>query len=293
MVDLERAGTARIVAIGANGRPDPGSTVIVRDDVEPTLTGALLRFERDTGIPVKKVPVAVALAGAVIGDAVIVARSRWTFSRRGLNQFVGDEVTVVNEVAAKAWALTADPSAAARTVSGAAALDLAAPGRRAFVSFADGLGVALVDVDEARRITVLQTEAGHMTFAPRDAAEAAWLKPESLGAHLSWETALARSRRDGEPGWSAAELTRARARLIASFVADLTLATGAWQGTVLSGDLFAMLGAPDAQRAFSERLSARRQFQRQLASLPVWQVEQRDVVVIGCAALLRQRAIAG
>ncbi len=292
LIDASRPGEIALTAVQPAAAPRVGRAVCYPAAGLPTFTDALLRFERETGTALNRSTAVLTIAGAVSGKTIALARSRWTISRAGLASLFGRPAVIINEVAAKAWATLADPPKE-RPIRGAGFADFAGAGRYSLLSISEGVGAAIIDVDEAGVARVLDTEAGHTGFAPDDEADdrlTAALRRS--GRAVSWERVLTLSPDD--PAWTAAAPGEGRAermlrlaRLTGSFMGDLTLGHGAWSGAMLTGRRIGTDAASKA--AFDGGFMGRRQFRRMLTETPCWQLDQQDSVLRGAAALLGRR----
>ena len=118
----------------------------------------------------------IAVASPVGGDAIRLTNRAWSFSRSELQQALRlEHLTVLNDFGAVAWAIPALRSADYETLHGDAAPAL---GPISVLGPGTGLGVALLVGDARRGWQVVETEGGHVTFAPQGDEElqiARWL----------------------------------------------------------------------------------------------------------------------
>lgn len=292
MIDASHHADVVIAAAEPSTTPRISTTRSYPVATLPTFTDSLLRFERETGITLNGAACVLTTAGVVNGSSIAIARSRWTISRDGLSVLFGQPVTVINDGAARAWAALAGVTAT-QALRGTAAPTFGMTGRRMLVIIDEGVGAAIIDIDAAGNARVLETEAGHMGFAPIDEEDDRLLAAMRRdGGATSWERALMLSPEDpiwtiALPGSSHTDRVRRHARLAGSFVGDLTLAYGSWQGALLVGKR-----APhgrDVNAAFDAGFIAKRAFRRQLLDTPCWRLEQHDYVLRGAASLLARR----
>lgn len=281
----------------ATAKPSPRPRVenIREMDIRalPTFTDALQKFERDSGIELRGLECAIAMAGATSGEMLSMVRSRWTITRTGLTAVFGRPVTILNDVAARAWA-TRSGSARIKTVRGAGTLNLNRPGRYLMIMVEEGVGAAAVDVDRDCSIRIFETEAGHMDFAPSNERETK-LADALRGAapFISWERLLMLDRDDSVwaaacPEMSEAERPRLLAALLARFSVNLMHAFGAWQGVMLTGSRVARVLDPASRANFESSFGARRNFSRLIIGAPVWRVDQSEAVLTGAAERLAE-----
>lgn len=266
---------------------------------------------------------ALAVAGTVQGDEVVLTHKGWRFSVAALREALGlDTLLVVNDFTALAMALPHLPESACQPLGGGRAqpggvIGLIGPG--------EGLGVSgLIPADD-RRIT-LGSEGGHISFAPADDTElailqAAWrrwphVSAERLvsadGLRFIWQTLGPR----GEPprpdrstphaGTGAPEAPEATAlidqahagdarsaaavavfgRMLGTVSADVALMLGAVGGVYLGGDLLPRMGPLLAASGFRERFEAKGRFSSWLAAVPTVLVTAPWPVFTGLAVLL-------
>lgn len=264
----------------------------------------------------------LSVAAPVSGDAFVVTQSGWTVSIPELKAAFGfSEITVVNDAAASAlsleWLAADDFMAITTTPNGPCQLQ---PGRYAVVSCDDGLGVSAVEISESG-CRVIDTEAGHLAFAPADTEEIAILNElaraygrVSYERLLSWpglaqvHDALITAEGGVAPGLSPLEVvlyarTGADPRCVKAvrrffgvmgdFAGQVALAVGATRGVVLVGR--AVLEAHDLidTQAFRERFAAKGRLSGVVDALPTWAVVNRGGVLTGVARRLLQRDGAG
>jgi glucokinase len=297
-VDLSTAGTAKVATVGEDGRFDPAEIAIFSDASVSTLTGVFMAFEREAGRSLRDSNVALAIPGVPGRAAVAILRSRWMLSRDGLNQFFERPVTVVNDGAAKAWAVLGEHGLAAPIGDTPRLSPLPELGRRALIQFEAGLGATLIDRDADGRHRVLETEMGHLAFAPvEEVDERIVHELRAARQPTSWESVL-RVAQGAQPSavFAALPQTQKRELLIrwaADFVSSTVLAMCAWDGVYLTGSGWSVLKEPAAGRALMSRLRRSRVFPRQFEALPCWHIEQKHDVLRGCAQILLSAAKAG
>jgi glucokinase len=291
-VDLSVGGTAQVALVGPEGF-EPGSVIVFADSSAATLTDVFMAVERTLGHSLRGTAVVLAVPGVPGRTVIPVLRSRWTLSRDGLNQFFGRPVTIVNDGAALAWAAAGEPEAGIPIGGSDPATALPPLSRRALIQFEAGLGAAVVDKDAGGALRVLETELGHIGFAPADGFDD-HIVGELRAARkpVSWEQVL-RIAPGSHPSVAFAALPVAEqqalfTRWAADFVMTVALATCAWDGIYLSGSGWDALSDPAAGQAFLRRLRGHRTFSRQFEALRCWRVEQHSAVLRGCAQLLRQ-----
>jgi glucokinase len=261
----------------------------------PTFTDALQQYERESGIPLQGRDCAMAIAGAASGEAFSLARSRWTISRAGLAAIFGRPVTIINGVAARAWAIKSG-SATVDALRGARSLNLANPGRYIMLSLSSGVGASVVDVDRDGLVRILETEAGQMDFPAESEREHKLVRSlKGLDPHVTWENLLKVDPQS--PVWAQAcpevsETDRARmvANVLGRFAVNLLYAYGAWDGVMITGSRGAKILDPLSRSAFDSAFAERRSLHRLVSSWPAWKIEQREPVLTGAAECLAQSA---
>jgi len=119
--------------------------------------------------------IAVASPGGT--DEVRLTNRAWSFSRRELQKSLGlDTLDVLNDFGAVAWAVPALGPADVATLHGGRAAPLCGP--ISVLGPGTGFGVALLAGDAAHGWQVVETEGGHVSFAPLGEEEqqiARWL----------------------------------------------------------------------------------------------------------------------
>jgi len=289
LIDCAHQGEVRIahVAPGATG---PGAIRRYETSI-PTFTDVLLRYEQETGQQLRSLEAAIAIAGVPGAQSTIVERSRWVISRSGLSSLFGRPPTILNEVAAQAWALRASLQGVTPLSGPARAPDFSRPGRYVFVTYEEGVGTAVIDVDEDGRWTVMGAEGGQIDFVPASEAEQALVRPVIARTPvLSWEQVLMLRRDEVGPGTRTpptAERHQLFAGLLGRFVSNLIYTAGAWNGAFLTGRLVPHIETAPA--GFQQGLTVQRPYHRLLTDAGAWRVGQSEAVLKGCAALLAER----
>ena len=120
---------------------------------------------------------AIAVACPVTGDAIRLTNRAWSFSRSELAAALGlHTLHVLNDFGAVAWAIPALAEDERETLHGDAAAPLHGP--VSVLGPGTGLGVAQLVGDPRRGWHVVETEGGHVSFAPHGEEEqhiARWL----------------------------------------------------------------------------------------------------------------------
>ena len=120
---------------------------------------------------------AIAVASPGGGDEIRLTNRAWSFSRRELQRSLGlDALDVLNDFGAVAWAVPTLGPADVATLHGVHDAPVRSP--ISVLGPGTGLGVALLTGDAARGWQVVETEGGHVSFAPLGEEEqriARWL----------------------------------------------------------------------------------------------------------------------
>ncbi|KGQ20539.1 Glucokinase [Lysobacter dokdonensis DS-58] len=120
---------------------------------------------------------ALAVASPADTDEIRLTNRAWSFSRTALQSTLGfDELRVINDFGAIAWAVPALSQADRETLHGPTTGALRGP--VTVMGPGTGLGVAMLVGSEAQGWQVVETEGGHVTFAPigdEEQAIARWL----------------------------------------------------------------------------------------------------------------------
>jgi glucokinase len=108
---------------------------------------------------------AIAVASPVTGDAIRLTNRAWSFSQRELKQALElERLEVLNDFGAVAWAVPALAGVDRETLHGDPGAAITGP--VSVLGPGTGLGVALLVGDASRGWHVVETEGGHVTFAP-------------------------------------------------------------------------------------------------------------------------------
>jgi glucokinase len=234
---------------------------------------------------------AMAFAGAVAGEQLSLARSRWTITRAGITAYFGHEVSIINTIAARAWAVRSG-SGSIETIRGVGSPNLSAPGRYVLVLCDQGVGAAIIDVDRSGDVRILETEAGHSEFPATNEQEAKLAAAvKSTRRCATWEQMLKAERGGPEfdqacAGLSDRERARIPATILGRFCVNLMHVYGAWQGVILTGARSGKIIQGDGRPAFEEAFNERNRFSRLVIGAPTWRIEQRDAVLQGAAECL-------
>lgn len=291
LIDASHEGVIRFATTAPAVRPRIGPVSEIDIRGLPTFTDALQQYERESGLELRGLQCAMAIAGAATGETMNLVRSRWTITRAGLAAVFGRPVAIINDVVARAWA-NRSGLATVGPIRGQGSLSLEQPGRYAMIMIDEGVNAAIVDVDSEKRMSVLETEAGKLDFAPSNEREDKLATTLRTGApFVSWERMLQLDRKD--PIWAQAcpdllesERPRLLAAILARYVVNLMHAYGSWQGVMLTGARVGTILDSTGRPSFETAFAARRDFSRLILNTPLWRVEQREAVLSGAAERL-------
>ena len=271
----------------------------------PTFTSALVAYLGGLGLQDARLPSVLAVAGAARGDLINLTGSRWYISLSGVEAVLRVRPRALNECAANALALTMLPASAFTQLHGPAPRAVAPGGNYVVIGSGTGLGVAAL-VSDGDRLVPVQSEAGHMAFAPTTTDERTFaqycvakgiqLDVEVLlsapGLLLAYE-ALSGGKKLAKPE----EVTRGIGRdpvctavvrmfveHLGAFAGDLALAFGAWDGVFLSGAISRALHPQLIEPGFRRRMEGKAAFRRQLGEVPVALINRNDLELLGAAA---------
>ncbi|MBC9032776.1 glucokinase [Sphingomonas sp. JC676] len=271
----------------------------------PTFTSALVAYLGGLGLQDARLPSVLAVAGAARGDLINLTGSRWYISLSGVEAVLRVRPRALNECAANALALTMLPVSAFAQLHGPAPRAVAPGGNYVVIGSGTGLGVAAL-VSAGDKLVPVQSEAGHMAFAPTTPDEKAFaqyctakgiqLDVEVLlsapGLLLAYE-ALSGGKKLAKPedvtrGVGRDPVCTAVVRMfvehLGAFAGDLVLAFGAWDGVFLGGAIGRALQPQLVDQGFRRRMLDKAAFRRQLGEVPVALINRNDLELLGAAA---------
>ena len=255
----------------------------------------------------------LALALPISDDALRFTNRDWAISARALAKFLQlPRLVIVNDfVAAAAGALARvdDADACCRIDAQGSAHGAV----RVVLGSGTGLGVAtIVDGDDRSPPRILESEAGHMSFAGGHdmpellrAAKAQWgrVSWERLlcGDGLAWVDGQLRGDGTRHSAARVIELAQAGeagalaalawyARTLGAFAGDICLAVRATGGVLVAGGVVARLGPLFDGAAFRAGFIDKGRFAKLLEQVPCWRFSESDLALHGLAALLRGAA---
>jgi len=257
---------------------------------------------------------ALAVAGPVRGDVLKFTNSPWIFRRASLAEEIGVEnLLLINDFGAVGHAVAQIPPDDLIHIAGPRR-PFPRPGVVSIIGPGTGLGVAqlVLDVDSYR---VIETEGGHVDFAPQDAFEDALLQRMrqqflrvsiervvsgpglaqiraalpgvEAGPVPADDTALWSAAISGADAFSSAALERF-CLCLGGFVGDVALIHGA-NAIVLAGGLPPRIAHLLPQSGFASRLTAKGRYSQMMAGLPVWLIGHPQPGLLGAAAAFATR----
>jgi glucokinase len=287
--------------------------VTFRTAEHASLQLAWQHFEREVGQPLPRAA-AIAVASPIGGEVIKLTNNPWVIRPALINERLQvDDHVLINDFGAVGHAVAQLPDDQFLHLAGPD-VPFPATGVLTVCGPGTGLGVAQV-LRTAQRYHILETEGGHMDYAPLDAIEDALLKhlrkaftrvsverivsgPGIVGIYETladiegkaiprqddttiWTKAL-----DGTDSLALAALDRFCLSL-GAVAGDLALAHGA-NGVVIAGGLGLRLKDHFARSGFVERFVAKGRFQSRMAALPVKLIIHPQPGLFGAAAAFAQ-----
>ncbi|MBL8297643.1 MAG: glucokinase [Rhodanobacteraceae bacterium] len=278
-----------------------------------SLAQAAARYLAEVGA--QPVSAVFAIAGRVDGGQVKITNLPWSVSSAEVAAALGlDSVRLVNDFAAQSRCLPLLPAGDLETLGDP--LPPALDGQRdrcvAVIGPGTGLGVGAL-LQRAGRSIVLETEGGHLSFAPGSEEEIEILKhlTRKFGrvsnerlicgsglvnlyaaiCELAAEPLRAvtpeqvmQSATDGDD----AQAVRAAglfAEILGAIAGDLVLAYGAWDGVFLGGGLLEPLLPTLRRGGFRNRFDAKGRFAPTMAQIPTIAVRHPNPGLLGAAGI--------
>lgn len=261
---------------------------------------------------------AIAVASPVDADEIRLTNRAWSFSRSELRTALGlEELRLLNDFGAVAWAVPALAAEDCITLHGTHTAPMRGP--VTVLGPGTGLGVALLVGGQERGWQVVETEGGHVTFAPIGDEEqliSRWLTAHHgrasnervlCGKGLSHVDAVLRGATHAETGQvdalrEPAEIVAsalsgrdvAARRVLARFCAVLGSVAG--DAALIHGARTVMIAGGIVPRfvpflrssAFRERFLAKGRFAAYLESVAIHVVTHPNPGLLGAAVALRQ-----
>ncbi len=261
---------------------------------------------------------AIAVASPVDADEIRLTNRAWSFSRSELRQTLGlDELLLLNDFGAVAWAVPALQASDRITLHGQESQPLRGP--VSVLGPGTGLGVAQLVGSDTHGWHVVETEGGHVTFAPigdEEQAIARWMTAHYgrasnervlCGKGIAHVDAVLRGATNSETGQSAALRDQAdivamaleghdlaARRTLARFCAVLGSVAG--DAALIHGARTVMIAGGIVPRfvpflrssAFRERFLAKGRFAAYLESVAIHVITHPNPGLLGAAEALRR-----
>lgn len=276
--------------------------------------GAYLERLRAESAP-KPVSACFAVAASVHEDLIRMTNSPWQFSRRALAEQLGVPVHVLNDFSAQAWCLPA-LAGGAEALTGADSLEwwqqgqpATEPCARSIVGPGTGFGAATMSAGGE----VLESEPGHVSFAPVNAHELdvlrqLWQRYSRVSvehllsgpglANLYWANARLQG---GEKELTAAQIVAGALAgdglsqqsvsdftgILGSVCGDIALAMGSLGGVFLSGTMLEKMAPVFNKALFMARFLDKGPFASWCAQVPVARLRLPYPGLTGCALYCR------
>jgi glucokinase len=274
----------------------------------PDFGAAVRAYAEATGLQLPLRGAAVCAAGPVVGDAIKLTNCPWTISRAEIAAATGGEVSLINDFAAVAHALSMLTDSDVVQIGGGAPL---AHAPKVALGPGTGLGVASAVFDGARWVAVAG-EGGHVDLAPTNDRELAvvfqlmrergHVAAEDAVSGLGLENVyLAIASLDGVMLKAKPIAKAARAKIdpvaveavalftgwLGSVAGNLALTLGAQGGVYIAGGIVAQWGDLFDARLFRRRFEAKGRIKYFLEPIPCYLVTAKDLAFRGLAAMVR------
>lgn len=254
---------------------------------------------------------ALAIATAVDGDKVGMTNHHWQFSIEDVRRKFGlERLVVVNDFQALAMSIPSLAPRQKRKLGGG----LAKPSRPiGLLGAGTGLGVAAL-VPTRDRWIAIDTEGGHMTFAPSDEREVeilqyAWreyphVSAERFMSGIGLELmarALAKRARKRLPPMTVPEILQkglskecaicdetieAFCAMLGTFAGNIAVGFGTRGGVYIGGGIVPRLGERFMQSEFRSRFEQKGRFSDYLAKIPTFVITAKYPAFMGASHLL-------
>lgn len=274
------------------------------------LPSAWAAFAATAGTPLPRAA-GLAVASPIAGDLLKLTNSAWIIRPATLAADLGvDALTLINDFGAVGHAVAQLPPAHLRHIAGP---DVPLPpmGVIGIVGPGTGLGVAHLLRQQGGGYTVMETEGGHIDWAPTDAIEDALLAGlrarflrvsaerlvsgpglASIHAHLAGMNNAPIPHRDDKTLWAdalsgadplAAAALERLCLILGSVAGDIALAQGA-HAMVIGGGIGARIADRLPHSGFAQRFAAKGRMSSMLAALPVKLITHPEPGLFGAAA---------
>lgn len=255
--------------VDEGGALDVASIRSFAKEDQPTVSGGLSDFLRAAGMSPSLKRCALAVAGVARGDVVSITNSPWFVSRSGLAGMLGSPPIILNDFAARAWALADRSKARVETFQGTCAPITLSEGTSCLIGVGLELGVAALIHGPSGVLKVIASEAGASTLPSLQllkspVLERLYASGERVEAYKILSgiglARLAQAMRGGLSPTKVPDLAAIRAvangrdasdrealrvfcEVFWDFAANLTMTFGAWDGLMVTGEVAHMLKA--------------------------------------------------
>jgi len=253
----------------------------------------------------------IAVAGPAVDDRVQVTNCHWQFSIQETQHALGfEQLHIINDFAANSWALPGLEDVDLVSI-GACRPDKGRGGLSVVLGPGTGLGVGAIHWGRDGRVTVFETEGGHISFAPTNEEEdRLLLRLRQRYGRVSYERllcgaglvniydALADCGTEIEPSEvtaraisdpRAARAVELFCEMLGSFAGDVALMYGAWNGVYLAGGVLGAMRQALAGGGFRRCFENKGRFSAMLAQVPTLLIDQPALGLMGAAAALRHQ----
>ena len=277
-----------------------------------TISSAILDYLNKISAPLRPKHAVLAVASAVTSDHISFTNSAWGFSIPALkNELALDELQVINDFAAVAWALPTLQETDIEAIGSSHAFSQLTPGVYVALGPGTGLGVAALKIEQDH-YTVIETEGGHISFAPRSTDEIEMLQflqedfervsyerllsgsgllnlyrarshLMQLPTTLPTPEAVSSAARQNNPAACAA--VQDFCSILGAFAGDAVLMFGAWSGVYLAGGLLPHVMDEKGKLAFRKAFEDKGRFAPLMKQTPAWQIKRMDIGNLGAASV--------
>lgn len=311
---------ARFALADMTNPADPALVSIRRYPVArfDSLAAAIRHYLQEADGPAQPRRAVLGVAAPVKGDRIAITNNPWTFSVAELRAALGfDAVAAINDFTANSLSLPLLKPGDLTAIGPSKPSPLGSTGSRApdrtyaVIGPGTGLGVGALLLRRGRAIAV-DSEGGHVSFAPDNAYEFAIL--ESARKHferVSYErlicgpglmnlyravcdvegvapgaqtpeqvTALAGGNQDGPPR----RTLELFCEILGACAGDVALMFGAWDGVYLAGGMLGTLMPWIAAGGFRRRFEAKGRYRPAMQAVPTLAILHPDLGLLGAAA---------
>ena len=284
----------------------------------PSLAAAAQHYLRELGANGDVGSGVFAIAALIDGDEARMTNLPWTISCRRTQEALGlPRLRLVNDFAAQAMSIRLLEGTDLAGIGEPPLRASSAPSRTyAVIGPGTGLGVGALLVRDDRAFA-LETEGGHVSFAPGNDEESHLLERLTMrfgrvsnerlvsgGGLVNIHRALAEMAGDEAPELQPQDISAgarqgdARCRhavevfcsVFGAIAGDLALTLGAWDGVFLTGGLVPRMLDELRASAFRRRFEAKGRFSGAMAQVPTVAVMHPQAGLLGAAAFAREDA---